>query len=350
MRRGEGPPYIPRVLETIGFDPEMARTAAAADAEVGRVVRVDRGLAEVLTERGLVRAGYSGDLLADMASDPVAAPTTGDWVLVRDWPDDRHTLVRVLPRRSVVVRRTAGRQSHGQVLCANADHVAVVTGLHPEPVLARLERLLSVAWDSGATPLVVLTKADLVSDAEFVAEDVATAAPGVEVICTSTRTGAGLARLREIVDGSGTIALLGASGHGKSSLVNALAGAEVLGTRSLRADGRGRHTSVRRELVPLPGGGAVIDTPGLRGIGLPGGEGGVARTFAEVEAFATRCRFDDCAHRAEPGCAVRAALERGELAMRRYESWTELRAEVAVAAARAGAVAARPRRRGRGSA
>lgn len=340
------------MLETIGYDPRMARWAASADAEVGRVVRVDRGLAEVLTEHGLVRAGYSGELLADVARDPVAAATTGDWVVVRAWPDDKHTLVRVLPRHSVVVRKTAGKQSHGQVLCANADHVAVVVALHPEPVLARIERLLSVAWQSGATPLVLLTKADLVPDAEFVAADVAAAAPGVEVVSTSTRTGAGLPRLREIVDGAGTIALLGASGHGKSSLVNALAGAEVLGTRTIRADGRGRHTSVRRELVLLPGGGAVIDTPGLRGIGLPGGEQGLARTFADVEALVARCRFDDCGHRVEPGCAVRAALDEGALPVRRYESWLELRAEVAAAERRAGGrvVPARRPRQARGHA
>lgn len=340
------------MLETIGFDPRMARAAVAADAEVGRVVRVDRGLAEVLTERGLVRAGYSGELLGEVARDPVAAATTGDWVVVRAWPDDKHTLVRVLHRTSVVVRRTAGKQSHGQVLCANADHVAVVVGLQPEPVIARIERLLSVAWQSGATPLVVLTKADLVPDAEFVSADVAEAAPGVEVVTTSTRTGAGLPRLREIVGATGTIALLGASGHGKSSLVNALAGAEVLGTRTLRADGRGRHTSVRRELVLLPGGGAVIDTPGLRGIGLPGGQVGLARTFADVEDLVARCRFDDCSHRVEPGCAVREALGSGTLPVRRYESWLELRAEVAAAERRAAGrvVPAHRKRQARGGA
>jgi len=315
------------VLETIGYEPRMARWAAAADAEVGRVVRVHRGLAEVLTEGGLVRAGYAGDLLCEVAQDPVAAPCTGDWVVVRGWPDHRQTLERVLPRSSAVVRATAGRQSHGQVLCANADYVAVVVGLHPDPVIARVERLLSLAWQSGATPLVVLTKADLVADAEFVRDDVRAAAPDVEVVCTSTVTGAGTARLRELVGGSRTLALLGASGHGKSSLVNVLVGAEVLGTRGIRQDGRGRHTTVRRELVLLPGGGAVIDTPGLRGVGMTGASDGLASTFADVEALVARCRFGDCSHRSEPGCAVRASLESGDLAVRRYESWLELQRE-----------------------
>lgn len=322
------------MLETIGFEPRMARWAAGADAEVGRVVRVDRGVAEVLTEGGLVRAGYSGGVLGDLARDPVAAPTAGDWVVVRDWPDRRHTLEQVLPRRSAVVRQVAGKQSHGQVLCANADYVAVVVALHPEPVLARVERLLSVAWESGATPVVVLTKADLVPDAGFVAEDVTAVAPGVEVLTTSVVTGDGLGRLRALVDGRLTMALLGVSGHGKSSLANALVGAEVLGTREIRRDGRGRHTSVRRELVPLPGGGALVDTPGLRGVGLLDSGAGLDRTFAEVVALASGCRFADCGHGAEPGCAVRAALDAGTLPLRRYESWVELHQEAEAAGRR----------------
>jgi ribosome biogenesis GTPase / thiamine phosphate phosphatase len=337
------------VLETIGYDPRMARWAAAADAEVGRVVRVHRGLADVLTEQGLLRAGYAGELLAGVAKNPVAAPTAGDWVVVRDWPDHRHTVQLVLPRSSAVVRASSGKGSQGQVLCANADHVAAVVAMHPDPVVARVERLLSLAWESGATPLVVLTKTDLVPDAEFVAEDVATAAPGVEIVLTSTVAGAGIARLRAIVGDRGTLALVGASGHGKSSLVNALVGAQVLGAREIRRDGRGRHTSVRRELVPLPGGGAVIDTPGLRGVGLVHVQGGLAGTFPDIEGLAAMCRFGDCRHQGEPECAVRAALESGALAVRRYESWLALRQEAERASARQAArlrKGARNRRRG----
>jgi ribosome biogenesis GTPase / thiamine phosphate phosphatase len=332
------------VLESIGYDPRMARWAAAADTEVGRVVRVHRGLADVLTEHGLLRAGYAGELLAGVAKDAVAAPTAGDWVVVRSWPDHRHTVQEVLPRSSAVVRASSGKGSQGQVLCANADHVAAVVAMHPDPAIARVERLLSLAWESGATPLVVLTKTDLVPDAEFVAEDVAAAAPGVEIVLTSTVGGAGIARLRGIVGHRGTLALVGASGHGKSSLVNALVGAEVLGARQIRRDGRGRHTSVRRELVPLPGGGAVIDTPGLRGVGLVDTDSGLAGTFPDVEALAQMCRFGDCGHRREPGCAVQAALESGSLAVRRYESWLELRQEAERASARQ---AARLRKRAR---
>lgn len=322
------------MLEAIGYTPDLARWAAAADARVGRVVRVDRGVARVLTEDGPLRASLGGAVLDAMAHEPTAAPCTGDWVVVRDWPDRRTTLERVLPRRTAVVRAGVGRRPTRQLLCTNVDHAAVVVSLHPAPTLPKVERMVAMAWDSGARPLVLLTKADLVADADLVAEDVTDTAPGVEVLCASTVTGRGISRLRALVGASATLGLFGTSGHGKSSLVNALVGAETLATRGIRADGRGRHTSVRRELVPLPGGGAVIDTPGLRVTGLADSGAGVAALFSDVEELAAGCRFRDCSHRVEPGCAVRAALADGRLSQRRFESWTMLLAEVRRAAGR----------------
>jgi ribosome biogenesis GTPase len=328
VRRSSGAPYIPGVLERIGYELDMAGWAAAADAHLGRVVRVDRGLVSVLTEDGPLRTSIGGALLGRMAQDPTEGPCTGDWCVVRGWPDNRFTVERLLPRRTAVVRATAGEQSRGQVLCANVDVAAVVVALHPMPVLAKVERLVTLAWESGARPLVVLTKADLVTDAALLAEDVADAAPGVEVVVVSAVTGEGVDALRDRLDGRLTLALLGASGHGKSSLTNALVGAEVLSTLEIRDDGRGRHTSVRRELVPLPGGGAVVDTPGLRGVGLIDAEAGIAQTFADVEALAADCRFRDCAHQGEPGCAVADALAAGTLSVRRFESWQHLQREL----------------------
>jgi ribosome biogenesis GTPase len=316
------------VLESVGYEPDMARWAEATDASVGRVVRVDRGLASVLTETGPLRASLGGALLGRVAKDPTEGPCTGDWCVIRTWPDHRVTLERILPRRTAVVRAVAGESSHGQVLCSNVDVAAVVVALHPLPVLAKVERLVALAWESGALPLVVLTKSDLVHDADLVAEDVADAAPGVEVVTVSAPTGDGIDALRDRLDGRLTMALLGASGHGKSSLTNALVGAEVLTTRAIREDGRGRHTSVRRELVPLPGGGAVIDTPGLRGVGLIDADAGVAQTFADVETLAAECRFGDCSHTSEPGCAVLAGLADGSLSQRRFESWQHLQREL----------------------
>ena len=336
------------MLETIGFDEATAASFArwdTADAAVARVVRVDRGLVSLLAEDGPHRASWGGALLTEVHADPAAAPATGDWCVVRSWPDGRLTVEHVLPRRTAVVRAGAGKQADVQVLCANVDLVGVVVALHPLPAPTKVERLLALAWDSGATPVVLLTKADLVGDAEDVAEDVGAVAPGVEVVVVSATTGLGVDRVRELVDGHRTLALVGTSGHGKSTLVNALVGTDVLATREIRADGRGRHTSVRRELVPLPGGGAVVDTPGLRSVGLPGTGAGLESAFADVVALADRCGFDDCSHGAEPDCAVRAALEDGSLAVPRWESWQRLRAEAAREAARR-ASRSGPRRRG----
>ncbi len=334
-------------LARLGWDDAWAR--AAATSPVGRVTRIDRGLASVLTADGPVRVGWSGDLLDAAAADPTVAPVTGDWVLLRDWPDGRTTLETVLPRRTAIVRATPSRRSEDQLLAANATVSAVLVGLVPDPGPAKVERLLAVASGSGALPVLVLTKADRCPDAYELAADLAGQAPGVEVIVSSAVTGQGLDRLRALVGDSGTLALLGSSGSGKSTLVNALVGATVLATRPIRADGRGRHTSVRRELVVLPGGGAVIDTPGLRGVGLAAASpaaAGVADVFADVEEIAARCRFRDCAHTGEPGCAIAAALDAGRLSPRRHEAWLALQRELAWAGARAAARPRRVRRRG----
>ena len=326
-------------LRELGWDDAWRELslACAGTGYPGRVARVDRGVCTVIAESGPVRASFGAAVLDAAATDATAAPCTGDWCLVRTWPDGPVTIEAVLPRRTAVVRAEAASTSLGQVLVANVDVLAVVVGLHPEPSLSRIERLLTLAWESGARPLIVLTKADLVADAAMVAEDVEAATPGVEVVVCSTVTGQGIPRLRELVGPAGTLGLLGASGHGKSSLTNALVGAEVLTTKEIRDDGKGRHTSVRRELVALPGGGAVIDTPGLRGVGLQDAEAGLAATFPDIEGLASQCRFADCSHRKEPGCAVQAAIEAGQLAQRRLDSWFRLRREAARMAARSDA-------------
>lgn len=295
----------------------------------------------MLTAEGPTRVGLGGDLLATVAGEADAAPVTGDWVLLRDWPDERSTVETILPRRTSLTRATPSRDSRSQLLATNVTVAAIVVGLVPDPVVAKLDRLLAVAWGSGARPLLVLTKADLVSDGDEIAREIETDVPGVEVVVCSTVSGKGLNRLHALVSGSvpgagsgtPTTALLGTSGVGKSSLVNALLGAPVLTTRQIRADGRGRHTSVRRELVLLPGGGVVIDTPGLRGVGLAAsgeaGAQGLARVFDDVERLASACRFADCTHVHEPGCAVVAAVDAGVLPPRRLAGWLRLQRELA---------------------
>ncbi|TDW22735.1 ribosome small subunit-dependent GTPase A [Kribbella kalugense] len=324
-------------LQALGLDASTAEFLQSVPEELvpGRVARVDKGLATVFTEDGPVRASWSSSLLAEIAADPQAGPCTGDWVVLRFWPDDRITLESVLPRRTTIVRAEVGGSSRGQVLAANVDVIAIVVGLHPEPNIGRIERFLALAWESGARPVVVLTKADLVGDADALAEDVALAAPGADVLVCSATTGVGLDDVRALLDGDATLALLGSSGAGKSSLVNALAGVELLDVQEIREDGKGRHTSVRRELIVLPAGGVVIDTPGLRGIGLQESGEGLAAAFPDITALAAECKFKDCSHVMEPDCAVRAALEDGSLPYRRYESWVKLRREAAYMARRA---------------
>lgn len=319
-------------LASLGWDAAFAAAHVARgrpDERPGRVSRVDRGVCTVLTAAGTTRASLSGGLLGAGARDPVALPCVGDWVCLRTWADGRITVETVLPRRTAIVRHAASLRSQGQVLAANLDAAAVVEPMHPAPDPGRIERMLALAWESGAPPLVVLTKADAAADPAAVAAQVAAVTPGVAVYPVSAVNMTGLDALRPLVAPGRTLALLGPSGAGKSTLVNALVGTEVMGIRALRADGRGRHTTTFRALVPLPGGGAVVDTPGIRSIGLLDGVDGLDRAFDDVAALASACRFADCAHGSEPGCAVRAALESGDLPSRRFDSWRRLQQELA---------------------
>ncbi|MEU3661601.1 ribosome small subunit-dependent GTPase A [Streptomyces sp. NPDC032940] len=291
----------------------------------GRVVRVDRGQCDVVTAGGVLRA----DTAFVTPHDPLRVVCTGDWVAVE--PDGNPRYVRTyLPRRTAFVRSTSSKRSEGQILAANVDHAIVAVSLAAELDLARIERFLALAWESGAQPVVVLTKADLVPDPEtraYLVQDVETTAPGVPVLSVSAEQGEGLDVLAAVVCG-GTAVLLGQSGAGKSTLANALLGEDVMGVQAIRdVDGKGRHTTTTRNLLALPCGGVLIDTPGLRGVGLWDAGNGVGQVFAEIEELARRCRFHDCAHESEPGCAVLAAIDGGELPERRLESYRKLMRE-----------------------
>ncbi|MGW1807584.1 ribosome small subunit-dependent GTPase A [Streptomyces sp. NPDC002078] len=316
---------VSSALAPYGWDEAWADAFAPYAAEglvPGRVVRVDRGQCDVVTAGGTVRA----DTEFVVPRDPMKVVCTGDWVAVD--PDGDPQYVRAyLPRRTAFVRSTSSKRSDGQILAANVDHAVVAVSLALDLDLGRIERFLALAWESGAQPVVVLTKADLVPDPLTLAhlvQDVETSAPGVPVLTVSALHGEGLDVLVALV-GSGTSVLLGQSGAGKSTLANALVGADVMDVRAARdVDGKGRHTTTTRNLLTLPSGGVLIDTPGLRGVGLYDAESGVGQVFSEIEELAERCRFHDCAHETEPDCAVRSAVESGELPQRRLESYRKL--------------------------
>ncbi|WP_242895258.1 ribosome small subunit-dependent GTPase A [Actinomadura litoris] len=325
----------PSPLAAYGWDEALEAeftSYRAAGLVPARVVAVDRGSCDVITESGPARAGTR----PVASSDPAAGPCTGDWAALR--PGDQPELAHLLPRRTAIVRSTVSREARGQVLAANVDTVAIAVSLTDHLALGRVERLLALAWESGARPVVVLTKADALpgGTAEQEAE-VATAAPGVDVVACSATTGAGVDAVAALL--SGTVVLVGPSGAGKSTLGNALLGADpetgALETGAVRErDGKGRHTTVRRDLLPIPGGGVLIDTPGLRRVGLWDAAEGLQQTFAEIQEFAEGCRFGDCAHESEPGCAVLAAVEDGVLPSRRLDSYRKLMRENAWMAAR----------------
>ncbi|WP_351222308.1 ribosome small subunit-dependent GTPase A [Streptomyces sp. NPDC002133] len=321
-----------------GWEAEFAPYAAQGLVP-GRVVRVDRGQCDVTTPDGVVRA----DTEFVVPHDPMKVVCTGDWVAVDPEGGDPRYVRTLLPRRTAFVRSTSSKRSEGQVLATNIDHIVICVSLAVELDLGRIERFLALAmssssgdallhksalsWESGAQPVVVLTKADLVPDAtgrSYLVQDVETVAPGVQVLSVSSLTGEGTEVLAAIVAG-GTSVLLGVSGAGKSTLANALLGDDAMEVQATRdADGKGRHTTTTRNLLALPGGGVLIDTPGLRGVGLWDAATGVGQVFSEIEELAENCRFHDCAHESEPGCAVRAAIEDGTLPERRLHSYRKL--------------------------
>ena len=289
---------------------------------LGRVRRVDRGESDVITADGEVRA-----MSDSMRSQAEVAPATGDWVVVIDDADVGPAIARVLPRRTAIVRRDPAEEVVEQVLVANADIVGVVAGVDRPLSIARIERFLVLAADSGARPVVVLTKVDakLRGDWPMLESELG----NVPVLITSAHTGTGVDDVRAVVAGGQTLVLLGESGSGKSTLVNALVGDEVQETSEVRErDAKGRHTTTARELVQIPGGGILIDTPGVRGVGLRDAEPAVARVFADVTGLSGGCRFNDCSHRVEPGCAVQAAVEQGSLDGARVRRYLRLRDEL----------------------
>lgn len=308
-----------------GFRPYMAE-----DLVPGRIALEHKHMYRVYTELGELLAEVSGKFRHEAArrSD---YPAVGDWVALRVREGEgRATIRAVLPRHSAFVRKAAGPTEQEQLVAANVDTVFLVQSLNLDFNVRRLERYLTVAWESGAEPVVVLSKADQCADTESRIAAAQAAAPGVPVHAVSSLTGDGIDALRLYLGTGRTAALLGSSGAGKSTLANLLCGREALKTGGIReGDDRGRHTTTHRELVPLPSGGLLIDTPGMRELQLWEASDGLDAAFADVEGIAAACRFADCRHGKEPGCAVQAALAEGTLDEARYYNYVKLQKELA---------------------
>ena len=306
-------------LGELGWSPELADNLEPGLIP-GRVAAVHRGAYDVWTAAGAVRSRLPGRLMHDGLDVGV-----GDWVGLGDG------LVRtVIPRRSAILRKAAGPTTTAQTLAANVDIAFVVSSLGPDLEPRRIERYLVTIWESGATPEIVLTKADRLDDPWPLVAEVEAVAVGVPMHVVSALTGDGCEALRARIAGGTTAVLLGSSGVGKSTLVNRWLGEEVMVTKETREDDdEGRHTTTHRQLLVLPGGGLVIDTPGLRELQLwDVGESALDATFADVEELAADCHFGDCTHAHEPACAVLAAIESGELPTERLHSWRKLQREL----------------------
>jgi ribosome biogenesis GTPase len=319
-------------LAALGWTDEL-ETAMTIYSERGfepaRVVAEHRGGYYVRGERGDVLAHARGRLRDHEITGGM--PAVGDWVAICDAPGGTAAIEAVLPRRTKISRKTPWLKAEEHTLVANVDTVFLVAGLDGDFNARRLERYLVTAWDSGADPVVVLTKLDVCEHEELI-EEARSVAIGVPVFPVSNVTGEGLDAVREYLVPAKTLALLGSSGVGKSTLVNTLAGRELMRTGDLRSDGRGRHVTRHRQLLVLKGGAILVDTPGLRELQL--WEGDVDQAFSDIAELATQCRFNDCSHETEPGCAVNEALASNELTWERMKSYRKLERELRAIEAR----------------
>jgi ribosome biogenesis GTPase len=314
----------------LGGEPQLEPGEA-----IGRVAVEHRAGYVVLGAAGEVQAEVTGRFRHDaLGVHAIGLPAVGDWVVLRGGQSrcgGRGVIQSILPRRGVFVRKEAGRGSSAQVIAANVDFAFLVTAMTGDLNPRRLERYAAMAHEGRIAPVIVLSKADLAVEAAALSaarNQAASAVPGVPVHAVSALTGDGVDDLEAFFGDRRTIALLGTSGAGKSTLINALLGREAQQVQDLRGDGKGRHTTTRRSLFLRPGGGVVIDTPGMRELALHGSDEGVSDTFPEIAELAACCRFRDCSHRSEPGCAVQAAMREGTLAVERLASYEKLRAEI----------------------
>lgn len=318
-------------MENYGYDAKV-HIPNDINLTVGRIISEHRGLFKVITEKGLVKSRLTGRMYFE-ASDEEALPAVGDFVGLEYMGKESDSIIReVLPRKSVFVRRAAGPENKSQTLAANFDYVFIVTSLNYDFNISRLDRYMSIAWDSGGIPVIILSKADLIDDSSNIINQIEANHPGVKYHMTSNITGEGMDELKNYFKDSKTAVFLGSSGVGKSSLLNYLSGEKLMDVKELRSNiDKGRHTTSHRQLFILPEGGIIIDTPGMRELGLWNSKEGVEKNFSsigdEIFKLSEYCRFHDCSHNQEPGCAVQDAIKMGELSQEQYDRYKKLKKE-----------------------
>lgn len=330
-------------MEKYGFD-ALRHVPNNKKLMVGRVVSEHRGLYKVMTEKGQIKAHLTGKMYFE-TQDEEQLPAVGDFVGLEYMGTDSESIIReILPRKSVFTRKAVGIANQSQTLAANFDYVFIVTSINYDFNIARLDRYVSIAWESGGIPVIILSKADLTEDRESVINQISENQPGVEYHIISNITGEGTKELKRYFVDNKTAVFLGSSGVGKSSLLNYLSGESLMEVKGLRSNiDKGQHTTTHRQLFVLPEGGVVIDTPGMRELGLWHSGEGVEKNFSalhdQIQTLAEQCRFSDCAHKAEPGCAVQDALKMKELDQDQYNRYKKLQREARRAEAKISAKA-----------
>lgn len=314
-------------MKKYGLNDRFSALAAMHEKlTVGRILLQEKGIYRIVTEEGEYSAEVSGRFRynAKTVSD---FPAVGDFVMIERNDYGNAVIHHILERKSSFMRKAAGGSRQEQIVAANIDIAFICMSLNNDYNLRRLERYLSIAWDSGATPVIVLTKSDLCDDVENKLLEIENIAFGVDILITTAAEKDGYMQILPYITEGKTVAFMGSSGVGKSTLINCLLGEERMQTNGLRNDDKGRHTTTHREMILLPHGGIVIDTPGMRELGMWDSEEGIGHTFSDIEDLALQCRFNDCTHSGEKDCAIAEALERGELSEERWQSYLKLKAE-----------------------